>query len=112
MSAQQVFDGQTADGESGVFHHISPRNHPPFLHIFLSGDLGGGSVIVKAKNPITGDFVAMAGGEELDSLGMHVIEAASFTGKLELSGATSADLSAVIENPHSADTRVRAEATS
>jgi hypothetical protein len=104
----QVFIQQTIDAASQAFRHLG---RGAALNIYLSGDLGGGQVIVEAQTPGGSAWTRLAGGV-LTTPGMHVIVAAPFVGRLRLEGADTAALDAWVEaDNHQARWRVeRAEA--
>lgn len=102
-----LFDGQSSNGTSSEFKHLIREGETPLMAVYLAGDLGGGSVAVQAKDPETDEFVPISGGEALDALGLHVIDAPSVIGRLELTDASSANLTASVESIHEAYIRVQ-----
>ena len=83
----QIFTAQNADGESLPFLFM-PNPATGIGNIYIGGNLGGGTVIVKALAP-DGTWLPVEAGRALTETGVHSIVAAPFIGKLTLTGATS-----------------------
>ena len=90
----QVFDGQTADGSSLEFKNLTGTlGH---VNVYLSGDLGGGTVTIEAELPDESGWVPLFEGE-LTEVGLYVIETTYFVGRLTLSGSTGANVNAWVD---------------
>lgn len=90
--AIQLFNAQASNGSSAWASIIGDG----LINIYISGTMGGGTVTLEALAPDGSTYVACAGGA-FTSAGLHVINAASFTGRVTLSGATSPSISVWIE---------------
>lgn len=86
----QLFTDQTANGSSVDFKHFGGASG--LMNIYVSGDLGGGTLTVEAEDPSETGYLPLAGGA-LTEPGMHVISAAPFVGRVTLSGSTGAIIS-------------------
>lgn len=89
----QLFDAQTSNGASTTFEIIALG----FVNVYVTGTFGGGTVAIQAQAP-DGTWVDISGGD-FASPGMRVIEAAPLTARLNLTGATSPNISAWVEGP-------------
>lgn len=89
----QLFDGQTADGSSADFRYVGD-NANGILNLYISGALGGGTLTLEARLPDGSGYVPV---EAFTATGMHMVRAASFVGRVTLSGATTPSVSAWIE---------------
>lgn len=95
---EQVFNGQSADGNSTNFKHLG---NSKALNIYVAGDLGGGTVTVQAQTPDESGWIMVAGGE-FTAAGMHSVFSAPFVGRLVLSGSAGASVDAYIESDNGA----------
>lgn len=91
----QVFTGQAADGVSQSFKYDGGGKA---LNVYLSNNLGGGTVTLEALLPDGSAWVSLPG-ISLTGAGLHVVleRAAPFIGRLRLSGSTSASLDGWVE---------------
>lgn len=89
---EQIFTAQETDGHSLPFLFM-PNAAIGIGNIYIEGNLGGGTVIVKALAP-NGQWIPVEDGRALTETGMHSIVAAPFIGKLTLDGATSPNINA------------------
>jgi hypothetical protein len=101
---KKIFDGQTADGDSLDFKHITP-NRSNLLMVYIDGNLGGGTLTFYAHSPDDSVDMPLAGGS-LDSEGAHVIEAPAFKGFAKLSDSSGADVSVWVESESDAYGRI------
>ena len=90
----QLFTNQAANGTSEEFAYRGERG-TGLMNVYVAGSLGGGTLTVQAKVPGGDVFVSVT---TITEPGMHVIEAAPFIGRLELTDSTSPDLSVWIES--------------
>lgn len=92
----RVFTHQTADGASEPFLS-TPSGFNPYTKIILANDLGGGTVTVEELSP-NGFWVPVSTTVAMDAAGVYLIDSAPFYGRLVLTGATGAKLSAWVQN--------------
>lgn len=94
----KFFDGQTADGDSSIFKYFGRTQK---VDLYVSGDLGGGTLKVQAKpilqrnQSITNnhDFVDLTGADAITAIGISAITLDSFYEiKVNLSGSSSANV--------------------
>lgn len=99
----QVFTAQAVDGASAPFKHLG---RGAALNLYVSGNLGGGRVIVEAQTPDGSAWQPLAGGV-ITEPGVHVLQAAPLVGRLRLQDASGANLNAWVEaDSHQTRTRV------
>lgn len=89
----QVFTDQAADGSSEEFKHYDGRR---FINVWVSGDLGGGTIQIESQTPDGSAFIPLNGGDITEAR-MFTIEAAPFVGRLTLAGATAPNVNAWVE---------------
>lgn len=85
-----LFSGQTVDGSSADFRYVGD-NANGMINLTIDGTLGGGTVAVEAKTPL-GNYVPIPDGS-FTTTGLYVIQAASFVGRVTLTGATTPNAS-------------------
>ena len=90
----RVFDGQTADGSSIEFKNLTGTSG--LVNIYVSGELGGGTVTVEAELPDSSGWVPVTGGT-ITEPGLYVIDSTYFVGRLTLSGSSGANINAWVE---------------
>jgi len=86
-----LFENQTADGSSAWAPIISTG----LVNLYVSGDLGGGTLTIEALDP--GSNIVVVDGGVITTAGMHLIEAGSFKGRAVLTGSAAANVNAYIE---------------
>lgn len=84
----QIFTAQTADGTSEEFKYL--YGYKPF-NIFVTGDLGGGTLQLEALAPDGTTWVPVSE-SSITEIGMNVATAHPFTGRLVLSGSTTPNI--------------------
>ncbi|WP_237673695.1 hypothetical protein [Vreelandella profundi] len=82
----KLLSEQTENGVSSEYRHPGKM-----LNIYLAGSLGGGMLSVEAQLPDKSGWVTITGGE-LNSPGLHVLNAAPLTTRVRLSGAAAPSL--------------------
>lgn len=93
----QVFTNQAANGNSLLFAPSVPRLFTRFANIYVSGDMGGGTITIEAELPDASDFVTVSTSLSITATGMYILETGPFVGRLVLSGATTPDIDAWVE---------------
>lgn len=88
MTQITLFDGQSGDGTSNTFYKQSADD----LNVYVEGGLGGGTLSLQAKTN-NNTWVS----KDISSLGFQVVSSSVFTGRIELSGSTSPNLSVYVE---------------
>lgn len=88
----KVFSNQATDGSSEPFEY---RGAGYDMNVHVAGEMGGGTVAIEALCPDGSTWVPM--GDAIDAAGLYVLRAAPIRGRLTLSGATGADVSAWVE---------------
>lgn len=89
---QQVFSAQAADGASSLAKTIgSPRG----ANVFVSGNLGGGTIKVEAEAP-DGSFIPLDG-ISITAAGVYIVDGAPRRLRLSLSGSTGPSVTAWIQ---------------
>lgn len=91
MHEIKVFDGQSANGTSTLFSNFTGTTGR--VHVYVSGDLGGGTINVEARLPDESAWVAVDGGE-ITGTGLFILESSYFVGRLNLTGATTPSVDA------------------
>ena len=89
--ATTLFENQTVDGSSAWFPIISAGD----INLYVSGDLGGGTLTIEALDP--GGNTVLVDGGTITATGLYLIEAGSFKGRATLAGSTGADVNVYIE---------------
>ncbi|UYF99327.1 hypothetical protein [Halomonas sp. GD1P12] len=88
----RLFSNQAENGTSGDYQHPGK-----LLNIYVAGNLGGGTLAVEAQLPDKSGWLPIAGGQ-LDSPGLHVLNAAPLTVRVRLSGAAAPSLDVWLES--------------
>lgn len=83
----------TSDETSIPFEYLHGTK---LANLYVTGDLGGGAVVLEALAPNTGTYVPLSG-VDITSPGMYTIAANAFAGRVRLEGATSAELTVIIQ---------------
>ena len=97
--ATEAFNG-SADGTGTQFHHVVGKGKKSLLLVYVEATAAAfGTVIVKAIAP-SGTSVPIMGGEEITVAGLHVLDAPSVIGEVQL---TSANGETVVVNVETAD---------
>lgn len=91
----KVFDNVVADGASAAF-----PNHEGKGNLYVSGNLGGGTITVEAKAPGEATWVPVEG-VSITAAGMFVIDTAPAVFRLSLAGATTPAVNAWFESASS-----------
>lgn len=93
----QIFTNQQSNGESDLFKNLVGSTGR--VNVYISGDLGGGTIQVQALTPDGSEWVPVTGGE-ITNPGLYVIDSGYFVGRLTFSGATTPSVNAwaVLEN--------------
>jgi len=89
----QIFNGQTEDGVSEIFR---VQRADELVNIWVSGDLGGGTVTVESLAPDGTTWVKVNGSEITEPL-MITLEAPRFDARLRLADSTDANINAWAE---------------
>lgn len=98
-----ILDEATADGDSDRFYHAAQRSG--ILHVYIEGDLGGGTLTLKAISP-SGATVDVEDGA-FTTPGLKILQANSFIGYFNLADSSGANVSIRVESEHDAFRRVR-----
>lgn len=87
-----LFNNQTVDGVSAEFVGCPGSMQQ---NIYVSGNFGGGTATLEAMAP-NGDWVPIPGAQ-FTAPELGVIKSAPFRGRISLSGSTSPDINAWVE---------------
>ena len=103
--SQKIFDGQSADGPSLDFIHNTLRTDT--LLIYVQGNLGGGTITLRAYVPEEGSSVSVpVSGGVIEETGLSVLEAPAFKGFARLNGSSGANVNMWIEQGSEALSRI------
>ncbi len=93
----KVFDNQGADGNSAIFYPDVPNSITGKGLIYVSGNLGGGTITVEAELPDESAFVDVPGIADITATGAYSFDLGPFVGRLVLTGATTPAVDAWVE---------------